>query len=138
MSNPDHKHNEWSNSFWDCCSPFGTCCMSFWLPCCLHGKTHSRLDDPYLKEHSYCNGSCCLYTLTSYIGFHWVPLMMQRTKIRQRFGIDGSGCGDCCSACCCPCCVMMQNEKEVEVQCSRMGGLPGGYQAPGGMNYSAQ
>ncbi|PKY08988.1 PLAC8-domain-containing protein [Aspergillus campestris IBT 28561] len=132
----DHGH-EWSNSFWDCCSPSGTCFEGFCCPCCLHGKTSSRLRDPALKNGKSMNGDCCIYLLTAYLGFHWVPLMFKRGELRERFGIQGSGCGDCASAYFCPCCSLMQHEKEVDDQSGRMQ-APGGYQAPPGMAYHAQ
>lgn len=128
---PQHPR-DWESGLCDCCSPMGTCCWGFWLPCCLFGKTQSRLADPALKEHSYLNGNCCLYYLTAQVGFHWVLLMIRRGEIRNRFGIEGSGCGDCCTSYWCPCCVMIQHEKEVEVQSER---VQTGYQAPAGMEY---
>ncbi|KAJ5175409.1 PLAC8-domain-containing protein [Penicillium canariense] len=75
---------------------------------------------------------CCLYAATHYCHLCWVPLMMKRREIRQRFGIGGSSCNDCIVACACGCCSLMQQEKEVEVQYAR---LQSGYQAPAGMEY---
>ncbi|KAI9932027.1 hypothetical protein ASPWEDRAFT_40158 [Aspergillus wentii DTO 134E9] len=123
---------EWSNSFWDCCSPTDTCLIGWCGPCCLFGKTQSRLEDPALKEHSYVNGHCCLYALLSYCGFYWVLLMIKRGELRKRFGIEGSGLQDCFESYCCPCCTLVQQEKEVE---ARSNNPQGGYQAPAGMTY---
>jgi hypothetical protein len=61
--------------------------------------------------------------------------MIKRGEIRRRFGIEGSGCGDCASAYCCPCCVLVQHEKELEVQSTR---VQTGYQAPAAMAYGPQ
>ncbi|OGM48482.1 DUF614 domain protein [Aspergillus bombycis] len=130
------QQNEWANGFWDCCSPAGTCFWGCCLPCCLFGKTQSRLDDPQLKEYSYMNGNVLLSLLPhSPSSFHWVLLMIRRGEIRQRFGIEGSGVGDCCSSYWCPCCVIMQHEKEIEAQSERP---QTGYQAPTGMAYAPQ
>ena len=72
---PPLQNPEWSHSFWDCCSPAGTCMLSqihpqskkdpklinnpgFFgccLPWCLYGKTQSRLEDPALRNYSYFN-----------------------------------------------------------------------------------
>ena len=79
---------------------------------------------------------CCIYLLTAYLGAQWVPLMFKRREIRERFGIKGSGCGDCASSYFCPCCSLMQHEKEVDDQSGRMQ-APGGYQAPPAMAYHA-
>ncbi|PYH83654.1 PLAC8-domain-containing protein [Aspergillus uvarum CBS 121591] len=124
---------EWTNGFWDCCSPCKICCLAFWCPCCLFGRTASRLKDPALKEHGSMNGDCCLYCLVGYCGLGFIPLMLKRGKLREKFQLEGSGCGDCFKSFCCPCCTLVQNEKEAE---SRAGLLEkGGYQAPAGMEY---
>ncbi|RHZ62292.1 PLAC8 family protein [Aspergillus thermomutatus] len=101
-------------------------------PCCLFGKTQSRLQDPALKEHSYVNGDCCLYALSGYCGLYWVLLMIKRGELRERFGIQGSAFEDCWQSYCCPCCTLVQNEKEVE---ARSNNLQVGYQAPSEMTY---
>ncbi|RJE19850.1 DUF614 domain protein, partial [Aspergillus sclerotialis] len=53
---PPLQSAEWSHSFWDCCSPAGTCFLGCCFPCCLYGKTQSRLEDPALKNYEYFNG----------------------------------------------------------------------------------
>ncbi|KAH8432386.1 PLAC8 family protein [Aspergillus melleus] len=109
-------------------------------PCFLYGKVSSRLDDPALKEYSHMNGSCCLYALTSYVGFYWILLMLKRGQMRDRFGIEGNGCKDCMAACCCPCCVLMQQDKEAEAQSEKIekaSSGAAGYQAPAGMAYAS-
>lgn len=58
--------------------------------------------------------------------------MMKRRAIRQRFGIGGSSFNDCVAACFCPCCLLVQQEKEVEAQYTR---LQLGYEAPEAMKY---
>ncbi|GFF65859.1 cell number regulator 11 [Aspergillus lentulus] len=124
--------HEWSSSFWDCFSPTETCLVGWCAPCCLFGKTQSRLQDPALKEHQYVNGDCCLYALSSYCGLYWVLLMIKRGQLRQRFGIQGSTFQDCWQSCLCPCCTLVQNEKEVE---ARSNNIQVGYQPPSGMAY---
>ncbi|KAF4210518.1 hypothetical protein CNMCM8980_006314 [Aspergillus fumigatiaffinis] len=126
-----HPH-EWSSSFWDCFSPTETCLIGWCGPCCLFGKTQSRLRDPALKEHQYVNGDCCLYALSSYCGLYWVLLMIKRGQLRERFGIQGSTFQDCWQSCLCPCCTLVQNEKEVE---ARSNNTQVGYQPPSGMAY---
>ncbi|RHZ61013.1 hypothetical protein CDV55_101455 [Aspergillus turcosus] len=126
-----HSHG-WSSSIWDCFSPTETCLVGWCAPCCLFGKTQSRLQDPALKEHSYINGDCSLYALSSYCGLYWVLLMIKRGQLRERFGIQGSAFEDCWQSYLCPCCTLVQNEKEVE---ARSNNLQVGYQAPSGMAY---
>ncbi|KEF61446.1 uncharacterized protein A1O9_03012 [Exophiala aquamarina CBS 119918] len=38
-----HAHGaqgKWSFGLFDCCSPFGTCCLATWCPCMLYQKNH--------------------------------------------------------------------------------------------------
>ncbi|KAH3374795.1 hypothetical protein KXW99_006722 [Aspergillus fumigatus] len=114
-----HAH-EWSSSFWDCFSPTETCLIGWCAPCCLFGKTQSRLQDPALKEQRYC-------------GLYWVLLMIKRGQLRERFGIQGSTFQDCWQSYLCPCCTLVQNEKEVEARFSNTTQV--GYQPPSGMAY---
>ncbi|PYH42337.1 PLAC8 family protein [Aspergillus saccharolyticus JOP 1030-1] len=125
---------EWQNGFWECCSPCKTCCLATWCPCCLFGRTASRLKDPQLKEHGSMNGDCFLFCLLGHCGLSFIPLTMKRGTIRERFHLEGSGCGDCVKAACCPCCTLMQNEKEAESRAALLEqGM--GYKAPAGMEY---
>ncbi|KAG2415119.1 hypothetical protein HFD88_006310 [Aspergillus terreus] len=130
---PGQHEHEWSNSFWDCCSPTETCFLGWCFPCGLFGRTGARLEDPSMKSDDCMNGNCLIYFVSSYCALHWIPLMMKRGEIRKRFNIEGSGAGDCFSSYCCPCCTLVQNEKEVEFQSTRI--QQSGYQAPAGMAY---
>ncbi|KAJ5627761.1 hypothetical protein N7490_009989 [Penicillium lividum] len=85
------------------------------------------------RKNIYVNGECCIYAASHYCYLCFVPLMMKRRQIRERFGIKGSSCNDCMMACFCPCCLLVQQEKELEAQCLL---LESGYQAPKGMEYA--
>lgn len=54
---------------------------------------------------------------------------MKRGEIRERFGIEGSGCGDFCVSMCCPCCALIQQDNEVKGRQARQGVNTQGYQA---------
>lgn len=41
---------------------------------------------------------------------------MKRGEIREKFGIKGSGMGDCCASYWCGCCALIQQEKEVKAR----------------------
>ncbi|KAL4934278.1 PLAC8 family protein [Aspergillus undulatus] len=129
--------NEWNNSVWSCCSPFKACCLSCCCTCLIYGQQSERMEDPALKEGSYVNGDCCLFTLASFCSLHWVLLMMKRRDMREKFGIKGSVGKDCLLSCCCTCCVLVQHDKELDTQAARFQ-TPVGYQAPSAMAYSQQ
>ncbi|KAI9794478.1 MAG: hypothetical protein M1833_000391 [Piccolia ochrophora] len=104
---------EWRNGFWDCCSPSGTCCMGYWCPCILFGKTQHRLKDPTLQSYDTFNGNCIGWWALTCVGLQWAFQMMKRGELREQYNLDGSGFKDCCGAYCCPCCGLVQEEKEV-------------------------
>lgn len=54
--------------------------------------------------------------------------MMKRGEIRERFGIQGSGMGDCCVSYWCLCCALIQQDNEVKARLSQ-GPITQGYQA---------
>lgn len=54
---------------------------------------------------------------------------MKRGEIREKFGIEGSGCGDCCVSMWCPCCALIQQDNEVKGRQAREGVNTQGYQA---------
>ncbi|KAF4472303.1 plac8 family [Fusarium albosuccineum] len=53
--------------------------------------------------------------------------MMKRGEIRERFGIQGSGMGDCCVSYWCLCCALIQQDNEVKARLSQ-GPITQGYQ----------
>ncbi|KAI9761856.1 MAG: hypothetical protein M4579_000796 [Chaenotheca gracillima] len=123
---------DWHESFWDCCSPSSTCCMGYWCPCVLFGRTYDRLEDPTLANHSAFNMNCLGCCVIGSCGFGWVLQMMKRGDLRRKYNLDGSGLGDCIRPYCCPCCTIIQEEKEVVWRTKGAGANipPQGYQAP--------
>jgi Cys-rich protein (TIGR01571 family) len=139
MSNPDPQ--EWQNGLCNC-TPCDACCLSTFLPCMLYGRTASRLrhggNDPE-SANGDCAVFCGVHVLT---GCGFIMGMMKRTEIRERYGIKGSGCGDCCVSFWCLCCTLIQQDKEVRDRERARGAMIGvdatGYQPYGQqMNMSA-
>ncbi|KAI9674221.1 MAG: hypothetical protein M1817_002039 [Caeruleum heppii] len=132
---------EWHSSFWDCFKPMDVCCMAYWCPCFLFGKTQQRLKDPNLETYESFNGNCVGWCALGYCGFQWVLQMAKRQDMRAQFNLDGSGAGDCFRSYCCPCCGLVQEEKESVFRTQGAGagaGAPQGYQKNAtGMEYGA-
>ncbi|KIW53495.1 hypothetical protein PV05_09064 [Exophiala xenobiotica] len=128
------KRGEWSFGLFDCCSPFGTCCLSFWCPCILYGKTHAREHgDP---DSSGVNSSCCAWYMLSCFAAQGILQCMTRGSMRERHGIEGGGCGDFWTSCCCTCCTLIQEEKESIVRNTGIDPkTEQPYVSPGQMNY---
>jgi hypothetical protein len=64
--------------------------------------------------------------------------MLQRSEVRGKYNLEGSGLGDCCRPYCCPCCELMQEEKELLLRTNSSAQPAHGYQKnEGGMTYGA-
>lgn len=121
---PSHQQ-----SLTDICLGFTSCC----LPCLAFGKTQSRLRDPTLQSYDSINGDvsllghflhkvltnlaqCMIWSFLS-LGFsQWIYQTIKRGELRNKYGIQGSCCGDCCVSMCCGCCALIQEEKEAEIR----------------------
>jgi len=124
----------WSNSFWDCCSPIDLCFMGWCCPCFLFGKTQSRLKH---GEISSCNVDCLGWCLMAHFGASWIYQTIKRGDMRDRYGIQGSMMGDCAGAYCCTCCALVQEEKEALLREEGIDAKTGTqYQAPAAMTYN--
>ncbi|KAJ5088387.1 hypothetical protein N7456_012003 [Penicillium angulare] len=110
------QSREWNYSLFDCCSPGALCLTSCCLPCLTYGKTQNRIQDPSLGNYSYLNGSCAVWGFLGLFGSQWIMQTITRGEMRQKYGIEGSCCGDCCVSLCCGCCALIQEEKEVELR----------------------
>ena len=67
--------------------------------------------------------------------------MINRGDMRAKYGLKGSGCGDCARAFCCGPCDLTQQDKEAEFRESQRRPLVGGQPAAGagaGMVYKPQ
>jgi hypothetical protein len=67
--------------------------------------------------------------------------MLQRTRIRHIYKLEGSVCGDALRGCCCCCCTSIQNEREMkerEENSRRFAGPSDVYGKKEVMNYTPQ
>ncbi|KAI9752079.1 MAG: hypothetical protein M4579_005764 [Chaenotheca gracillima] len=139
---------EWKNSLCGC-GDFTTCCTGFWCPCVLYGKTQYRLnrktagkDATDLLGYSAFNGSCGLFAVAC--GFQGFLALLQHSRIRSVYNLNGSVPGDIIPALCCCCCMLMQTENEMRCREENVRGaaLPatglgaGAYVPPPKMTYA--
>ncbi|KAJ6527517.1 PLAC8 family-domain-containing protein [Mycena capillaripes] len=113
---------EWSHGLCGCFEACGTFCCSCWCPCVVHGKNKQRLS--HLMNHgtpasdggSCCSGACWGHFCLSMCSLQWILQCGNRGTTRERYGIDGGGCGDCCAAFCCGPCDLTQVAREIELE----------------------
>ncbi|CAD2218185.1 PLAC8 family, putative [Angomonas deanei] len=103
----------WHYSLCHCCSD----CNSFLECCCC---TLCQLSRQYnmIKHHKAelpCCTCFCLYLGTLLTGglLFWGCVCCVREMIRDRYGIEGSSCGDCCTTCWCTGCAIQQQLLEM-------------------------
>jgi Cys-rich protein (TIGR01571 family) len=142
------KSHEWSNSLCACSPDPSTCLTGLFCPCILYGRTSYRLSQKSAKKdptdmlgHSSMNGHCMVMGLSC--GLWWLFPMLQRTRIRRAYKLDGSLGNDLLKSCCCCCCITVQNEREVKhrEEVSRRWAGPAStdaYTRAGGMVYKPQ
>ncbi|KAI1430200.1 PLAC8 family-domain-containing protein [Xylaria sp. FL1777] len=125
--------NEWQNGIcsWGPCS---SCLLAWCLPCILLGQTSERIRDPSMQNADLLNSDCLLHgAISCFTGFGWIYAMLKRGEIRERYGIQGSGCDDCCVSFWCSCCALIQQDNEVKIRESARPNVQG-YQAQPGMH----
>ncbi|KAI0892890.1 PLAC8 family protein [Annulohypoxylon nitens] len=126
------KGGDWQNGLFGCCSPCDSCLLGIFAPCLLIGRASSRMRDPGSPSPELCNSDCMIHGCLTVFFNGWIYSFMKRKEIRERFEIEGSGCGDCCAAFWCQYCQIIQADKEVKARLTT-GPINQGYQATDGM-----
>ncbi|KUJ21727.1 uncharacterized protein LY89DRAFT_381682 [Mollisia scopiformis] len=113
-----------------------TCCLGFWVPCALYGKSNWRLKRVAMGEDSSnaswkpsmgCNGNCwgwfglcCLTAVVIPCCGPWciagIVTGMQRTRVRGTYGMQGKVVDDFCKGFWCSCCTQMQIDREIRAR----------------------
>jgi len=115
---------EWSFGLFSCFDDFGTCAFAYFCPCMVYAQVKQRMDylNMYAKpdpEHggSGIDSNCMVWTLVQ--GVTGCGAILQsgvRGQLRNRYNIDGNGCGDFCTAYCCTPCELTQEHRELELE----------------------
>ncbi|KAI9810280.1 MAG: hypothetical protein M1827_006330 [Pycnora praestabilis] len=126
----------WKHGLCDC-SDMSTCCLGCCCPCILYGRTQYELSQKSAKKdptdllgYNNVNGACGVMTIAC--GFQWALTLLQHTRIRRMYGIEGSIVKDCLQSFCCLHCTLIQDEVEFrdrEISQRRLAG-PAGVAGP--------
>ncbi|EGG00943.1 uncharacterized protein MELLADRAFT_92917 [Melampsora larici-populina 98AG31] len=91
----------WRHGLCQCHQECGTCCLSFWCPCMVYGRNHSRLN--HMKMHNQphptggdpCGPMSWLFTAVNCtFGVGWILQFLQRSETRDRYLIEGNTFGE--------------------------------------------
>ncbi|KAI1180711.1 PLAC8 family-domain-containing protein [Nemania sp. FL0916] len=139
-SQQPHQHLEKDQSEWQTgichCGPCTSCLLAWCVPCILLGQTSERQRDPSLQSADLLNSDCLIHGALTCCGCGWIYQMLKRGEIRERYGVKGSGCGDCCVSFWCSCCALIQQDNEVKIR-QQAQPITQGYQAQAGMHMPA-
>ncbi|KAF6156218.1 hypothetical protein GIB67_030221 [Kingdonia uniflora] len=125
---------EWSSGLCSCEGDFGTCCITFFLPCVTFGRiaetvdegqsccitcwlpciTFGRIAEVLDEGRSSCGAQGCIYGLLMLISCNCLYSCTYRSKLRAKFGLPSSGCCDFCVHCCCESCALCQLHEELK------------------------
>ncbi|KJZ72146.1 hypothetical protein HIM_08411 [Hirsutella minnesotensis 3608] len=123
------SHDKWQSGLCEC-SPISSCCLSCFLPCVLHGRTHTRMRDPSMQTHSAINGECVLFgAIHCFTGLGCLFNFIRRMEIRKQYEIRGTGVSDCCVSFWCHCCALIQQDNEVKLRTAGGGPVMQQYRA---------
>jgi len=127
----------WSSAFFGCFSPIDLCCITYCLPCVTFGKTHHRTrKNGNMEGYEPINTSCLLLLGSACVGCHWIPMALQSSDIRKKYGLQGSCLEDIAKACCCALCSLVQNEKESTLREAEHKGMGEQYSQGETMSYA--
>ena len=90
----------WKLGLFDCMADCGVCLWSLCVPCgvcCMQAQSVHKATQ---------QGTCVPYMLICCCGI--IGAAINRSKIRQSYGIPGSCCGDYCTWCFCANCAACQ------------------------------
>ncbi|KAI1369622.1 PLAC8 family-domain-containing protein [Xylaria arbuscula] len=129
----EKPEGEWQTGICSC-GPCSSCLLAWCLPCILLGNTSERIRDPSMQSADMLNSDCLIHgAISCFTGCGWIYAMLKRGEIRERYGIQGSGCGDCCVSFWCSCCALIQQDNEVKIR-QKAQPITQGYQAQPGMH----
>ena len=108
---------DWGTGIFSCFDDTSGCCDAICCgPCQIARHCEAVEGRANTQNTMYCLG----FTICGYAALFAIPML--RSKIRERFGIQGSCPGDWCCGCCLPGCAVCQHHREL----TRRNFWPGG------------
>lgn len=108
---------EWKHGLFQCLGDVGLTLVSCFMPCTVYARNNSRYQHLLMNDgvpHPELGDTCnkdCLMSAVCCIG--WYLESRTRTRIRERYSIEGSRLGDTLAACCCAPCALTQESRQL-------------------------
>lgn len=119
LARDSRNEREWSNGICGCCDDGQTFCLAWVCPSMVYARNKTRLSHlrtqglPHPTGGETCGSDCFMY---HFFGIGWVFQLRERERVRRRYGIAGSGCGDYCTVCWCNPCALAQESLEIRLE----------------------
>ncbi|KAH9311099.1 hypothetical protein KI387_026134, partial [Taxus chinensis] len=111
VGHPHSSSTHWSSGLRDCAQDFSNCCLTCWCPCITFGQIAEIVDE----GSPPCAVSGGIYAVLLYFtGCAGYYSCFYRTKMRAKFNMPESRCGDCLLHCFCDPCAMCQEYRELK------------------------
>ncbi|KAL2644123.1 hypothetical protein R1flu_011710 [Riccia fluitans] len=101
----------WTTGLCGCFDDCNSCCMGFWCPCVLVGRSVEAID----QGRTSCPLGCSIFLLLqALLGCGCLYTCMYRTRLREKYDLPATPCPDLCVDCCCLSCSICQVYRELE------------------------
>ncbi|XP_057845075.1 cell number regulator 1-like [Cryptomeria japonica] len=114
----------WASDIFACTEDPSNCCLTLWCPCVTFGQIAEIVDEGSTScvVSGGIHGVLCLtgYALAGVYGpicltgLGWCYSCMYRTKMRAKYNLAETPCGDCLLHCLCEPCALCQEYKELK------------------------
>lgn len=108
---PPLNSGRWTTGLFGCFEDCESCLLGACCPCVLIGRTAEIIDQGATSCCAAGTVFCCLQCWT---GCGFLFTCSYRSRLRQKFGLPASPCGDCLVDCCCLNCSACQLHRELE------------------------
>ena len=111
---PIVKREKWSTGLCGCFSDCDTCCISFLIPCWQFGINSQELGLGTFCDSTSVVPNTLLYCMCiPFLGMAHTLATVQRSEVRDKYGISGSLLGDFCASLFCLPCTLSQVSREI-------------------------
>jgi Cys-rich protein (TIGR01571 family) len=103
----------WDTGLFDCCSDCKVCCVSWMCGVCQIAYQKAAVEEHECGCGDLIPVVCCPFCCQ----------ISTRSKIREKYGIEGSGCGDCMTSWCCMLCAISQQTRQLDMKGAKPAGM---------------
>ncbi|CAI5977776.1 unnamed protein product [Closterium sp. NIES-65] len=103
----------WTTGLCGCCEDIPGACCTYFCPCVILGRNVNIVTDGFTESST----ACCLFFLVDSLTLGLCGFVYScgyRTRLRQKYDLPESPCGDCLTHLCCLPCALCQENRELK------------------------